>query len=357
MRRFLPFFIIIALLSISSCRSRVEKERDLLLNTVLDLRWENGKLRTELNKCHETIGEQKNCTCKIDPSNSPQDPSDVGTARTTSVRPDNVRVVIVSIDGLHTALVSEMWRFRKLFKSGSWTMTAQTTSPSTTTVAHASMFTGVDPATHGIRGEAPRNPVKLAHWHPLRVRTIFQMVDKKTYRPMLFVQKKKLENIFPESAASRKYLDTSLHEAGVIRSACAELGKPSGSRLIFIHLKGVDHFGHTRGWLSPAQRSAARRIDKALGDLSNCIADGQRKGPDITLIVTADHGGHGHSHWTNRPSDKTIPWLVIGPGVKTGHRIIGRVHVMDTAPTALYFLGVRSARSTFQGKMPEGILN
>lgn len=285
------------------------------------------------------------------------DEGKTSAAPKTKSAPAGTRVVIVSVDGFHTGLVPEMWRFRKLQKNASWTLTAQTTYPSTTTVAHASMFTGMDPSTHGVKGEAPKDPVKLAHWHPLKSKTIFQMVDKAAFRPTSLVQKKKLENLFPISAAGLARLDRSLRESSLIDTACSEIRDPEGSRLIFIHLKRLDHVGHTKGWMTTAQKKAAKHIDKALGDLSGCIGEGQKgDAPAITLIVTADHGGHKKTHGTKKPSDKNIPWLIIGPGVKPGHEIKGEVHVKDTAPTALYFLGVDRSDKGFQGKMPEEIL-
>ena len=40
--------------------------------------------------------------------------------------------------------------------------------------------------------------------------------------------------------------------------------------------------------------------------------------PDTTVIVTADHGGHGRDHGTERPEDVLIPWIAWGAGVEPG---------------------------------------
>jgi arylsulfatase A-like enzyme len=60
---------------------------------------------------------------------------------------------------------------------------------------------------------------------------------------------------------------------------------------------------------------------------------------NYTLIVTADHGGHGRSHGSDALEDTTIPWIVYGEGVASDGRPEG-VRTMDTAATALWLLGV-----------------
>jgi arylsulfatase A-like enzyme len=75
---------------------------------------------------------------------------------------------------------------------------------------------------------------------------------------------------------------------------------------------------------------AVRRILSALGDLG--LAE------TTLVLITADHGGHGTTHGSARPEDVTIPWLVVGPGVRQGHRLTGPVFVFDTAATAAWAL-------------------
>src|SRR5690606_15810858 len=67
-------------------------------------------------------------------------------------------------------------------------------------------------------------------------------------------------------------------------------------------------------------------------------------GPDgYTLIVTADHGGHGRNHGVSGgdPLDVTIPWIAHGRGVRAGARLDTLdVRTTATASTALWLLGV-----------------
>ena len=59
-----------------------------------------------------------------------------------------------------------------------------------------------------------------------------------------------------------------------------------------------------------------------------------------TVIVTADHGGHGRTHGTELAEDITIPWIVWGEGVRVGAELPVGVRTTDTAATALWLLGV-----------------
>jgi arylsulfatase A-like enzyme len=57
------------------------------------------------------------------------------------------------------------------------------------------------------------------------------------------------------------------------------------------------------------------------------------------IIVTADHGGHDTTHGFDLPEDMTIPWIVSGPGILPMQLTIP-VHIMDTAATAAFALGL-----------------
>lgn len=269
-----------------------------------------------------------------------------------------IRVVLVSVDGFRTDLVQRMPNFRAMLKHGSWTLRATTTVPSITTAAHASMFTGMPPTEHGVAAGAPSDPSMLKRWAPLKVRTIFQDLDRDRYRPAAFVQKEKLFRLMPDSAFVVKVLDRAKRESKIVHDACAEIGKKDGSRMIVIHFKRFDAVGHSNGWMSPEQLDAAGPMDEALLGVSACIAEAQRTGQEpFALIVTADHGGSGHDHDTRRETDMRIPWLVIGPGVKEDHEIRRAIFVWDTAAVIRYFLGYGDRmHEDINGRFPYEIL-
>jgi phosphopentomutase len=61
---------------------------------------------------------------------------------------------------------------------------------------------------------------------------------------------------------------------------------------------------------------------------------------NFSLIITADHGGHGTNHGSDDPRDVTIPWIAWGKGVKPGVLTPSTVRTMDTAATVLWLLAV-----------------
>jgi arylsulfatase A-like enzyme len=77
---------------------------------------------------------------------------------------------------------------------------------------------------------------------------------------------------------------------------------------------------------------AVRRVLAALEDA------GLRE--TTLVILTADHGGHGTTHGSDRPEDMTIPWIVNGPRVLPGTTLSGSIRNLDTPATALWALGL-----------------
>jgi arylsulfatase A-like enzyme len=60
---------------------------------------------------------------------------------------------------------------------------------------------------------------------------------------------------------------------------------------------------------------------------------------NYSVIVTADHGGHGSDHGSDDPRDVLIPWIAWGQGVSP-RQIEDAVRTMDTASTVLWLLGI-----------------
>ena len=109
--------------------------------------------------------------------------------------------------------------------------------------------------------------------------------------------------------------------------------------LLFVHVSDPDKAGHTSGWMSAAYGRAVRRADDAVARL--LTAADRAYGPGLyTIVVTADHGGHGRGHGSADPRDVTIPWIAWGRGVVAGTLPADAVKTVDTAATVLYLLGI-----------------
>ena len=65
-------------------------------------------------------------------------------------------------------------------------------------------------------------------------------------------------------------------------------------------------------------------------------------GNEYTIIVTADHGGHGRSHGSDLSEDMTIPMFFIGDSFKTGEKL-ENITILDIAPTIADVMSVPKA--------------
>jgi arylsulfatase A-like enzyme len=107
-----------------------------------------------------------------------------------------------------------------------------------------------------------------------------------------------------------------------------------------VHLAEADYAGHSIGWMSFAYRWAVNQVDQAVAEVLKSADAAYGKG-NYTVIVTADHGGHGRNHGEDVPTDMMIPWIVWGEGVTKGLQVADGVKTMDTAATVLWLLGVQ----------------
>ena len=60
---------------------------------------------------------------------------------------------------------------------------------------------------------------------------------------------------------------------------------------------------------------------------------------EYTILVTADHGGHGRSHGSADKEDMLIPIICMGPDFEAG-KVIEHVNICDIAPTITGLMGV-----------------
>jgi hypothetical protein len=109
--------------------------------------------------------------------------------------------------------------------------------------------------------------------------------------------------------------------------------------VLFVHLTDPDAAGHRSGWMTPQYGRAVLAADRAVDQLI-ALSDRAYGPGNFSVIVTADHGGHGTNHGSADPRDVTIPWIAWGKGVKPGALTQSAVRTMDTAATVLWLLAV-----------------
>ena len=249
-------------------------------------------------------------------------------------------VLIISIDGLRPDAIDrfDATTLRRLMREGSYSRDARTILPSTTLPSHVSMLSGVDVDVHGVTW----NSDEMSTLGPVTVPTIFSLAHAVGFRTAAFFGKGKLQHLHrPRTLDHVRSLDSRLSWLGsgwrTVRHVEQHLAD-ARPNLIFVHLTEPDYAGHTFGWMGHSYGRAVVEADRAVAILLERAT--ARFGADqYTVIVTADHGGHGRTHGTDHPVDTTIPWIVWGEGVKAG-AVLRAVRTTDTAATALWLLGV-----------------
>jgi hypothetical protein len=247
---------------------------------------------------------------------------DAGTQRTRNP------VVIISIDGLRPDAIrlAPMPTLLALAARGAYTWEGQTIRPSITLPSHTSMMTGHGPSAHGITWNDYR-PVYLMESTP----TVLAVARKAGMRSVLVSGKEKFATLAPPGSTG-VFVWASGGDLDVAASAAAELSTPFD--LALVHLPGTDDMGHAQGWMSPSYLAQVRAADAAVAHLLETLP------PETRIIVTADHGGLGLNHIDDIPEDTTIPWIMVGPGVRKNYELKFDLWTTDTAATAAQLLGL-----------------
>ena len=249
-------------------------------------------------------------------------------------------VIVVSIDGLRPDAIRRFGatNLQRLMREGSYTLAATTITPSKTLPSHTSMLTGEPPERHQVYW----NTVATQQRDEIELPNVFSAARASGYATAAFFSKSKFNALQREGT-----LDYSQAPGGWF-------GRWSGSRtahdveaylktarpnLLFVHVPDPDAAGHRSGWMGSEYAYAVRKADHVVGRLLSAAETAFGAG-NYSIIVTADHGGHGRDHGSERVEDVTIPWIAWGRGVKPGQLESGVVRTMDTASTVLWLLGV-----------------
>jgi len=252
-------------------------------------------------------------------------------------------VVVISIDGLRPDAIDTYGArtLQRLMREGTFTLKAQTIPLSKTLPSHTSMLTGVEPDAHGITWNSDETD---SHGH-VDVPTVFGLAKAQGFTTAAIFSKTKFHHL--EAPNTIDYVrspkggvfDYRWDATRTVDEVEKYLERGGLPNVMFVHIGEPDYAGHLIGWMTPAYGNAVRQADAAVAEVLDEAEDRFGKG-NFTVIVTADHGGHGRNHGSTDPRDTTIPWLAWGKGVQAGVALPTTVRTMDTAATALWLLGV-----------------
>ncbi len=250
--------------------------------------------------------------------------------------PAGVRhVIIISEDGMRPDLIygqQNMYWHAQLYRNGSFSWKARTIRTASTLPSHASMLSGVDVDQHGLTWNT-----WLKTRGYIRVPTIFKAAEESGLKTAAFVGKPKLRHIMPEGTID-VFARPGYYCKKVSDEAARYIAREKPG-LTFVHFSDPDEAGHSDGWMTASYRKAALAADACLGTIYRALQNANML-DDTLVIVSADHGGHARGHTGALPSDREIPWIASGPGVRRGYHIRSTISTMDTAATALAALGL-----------------
>lgn len=254
-------------------------------------------------------------------------------------------VVLISIDGLRPdlALRANAPGLRSMLREGAYTFWAKTTAISITLPSHASMVTGVQPDKHGItwNSDLPlREPI-----YPKRP-TVMEMATQAGYVTAMVAGKSKFSALAKPGTITHVFVPAAANTAvgdDVVGARAEEIITRFKPGFLFIHLPGVDGAGHDKGWGSDAQIAAIEKADATLLSIFGALERAHLRA-STAIILSADHGGAGHSHGADDARSRFIPWIIVGPGIKRGYDLTQdaglEVHTEDSAATICYLLGL-----------------
>lgn len=249
-------------------------------------------------------------------------------------------VVLVSIDGLRPDAIETFGAatMQRLIREGSYTLSASTINPSKTLPSHTSMLTGEPPERHHVLW----NNVTTAERDEIELPNIFSVARSRGYQTAAFFSKAKFGPLQRDGTLDYSQAPGGWFGRWSSKRTVSDVEKylqDARPNLLFVHLTDPDAAGHGSGWMGAKYGNAVRAADGALGRLIRA-ADGAYGAGNYSLIVTADHGGHGTNHGSADPRDVTIPWIAWGRGVRPGALHTSSVITMDTASTVLWLLGL-----------------
>lgn len=253
------------------------------------------------------------------------------------------QVLYISTDGLRPDALDAAHtpNFQALMARGAYSLKAQAVMPSSTLPCHMSTFHSVPPERHGTTNNTYTPMVRP-------IKGLIETLNDAGKRCASFFSWEQLRDV--SRPASLKLSSFSAYNKNpessdkIITEQALPFIQNAAFDFIFFYFGAIDEVGHDHGWMSQAYLNQVEHTDELLGRIL------ERLPASTTLILHSDHGGHDRTHGTDKAEDMTIPWIIMGEGVKKNHALAQPVSLMDTAPTTTHILGV-TAPDTWEGKV------
>ncbi|MDP7382657.1 MAG: alkaline phosphatase family protein, partial [Acidimicrobiales bacterium] len=240
-------------------------------------------------------------------------------------------VLVVSIDGVAPRHVTRatMPTLTTLAREGASCFGARAVEPPWTLPVHTTMFCGIDPATHGVRDNAP---IPLTSEAPS-----FLKAGRAAGRTTaMFVNWAPFDAVIERDAAEHRFVIDGGYDPDEDRrltdAAIATLAEDRHD-LALVYLALPDLVGHDQGWDSDEYVRALTITDTHLGRLLEVL------GPAWSVLVTTDHGGVDRNHADLVPDVLETFVVVRAPGRVAPATCWSGVTTLAIAPTVADLVG------------------
>ena len=252
------------------------------------------------------------------------------------------KVILISIDGMRPDGVMNCGNpyVQEMMKKGAYTLTAQTVIPSVTLPCHTSMFHSVTPERHGITTNLYMPQVRP-------VSGLFEQIAGAGGSCAMYYGWEPLRDVArPGSLRYAEYFHSYAADAtdGYLTDRALVRIEQDHPDFVFLYMVETDEKGgHDSGWMT---QTYLDYISAAIDNVKRVV---ERFGDEYTIIITADHGGHGRGHGSADPQDMTIPMFFLGERFEPGVALEG-VTILDLAPTIASIMNVPAAPE-WEGKV------
>ena len=251
-------------------------------------------------------------------------------------------MIHISVDGLRPDAVQRqsptaLPAFARLRAESAFTQNARTDVDYRNTLPnHTAQLTGrgvVGPAGHNWTVNVDPAPGVTLHSNKgAYVASVFDVVHDAGLRTAAYVSKSKF-SLFdvsyddahgaPDETGEddgRDKIDTFVYDgdtSALTDRIVADL-HAAPAAYTFVHILDPDETGHWRTWSVRAGSRyllAVQRADDRIGRILDAVEADPRLRGHTAVIVTADHGGSGRSHYSENVLHYTVPFYVWGPGI------------------------------------------
>ena len=257
-------------------------------------------------------------------------------------------VVVLGVDGAGTFFkAADTPNMDRIFAHGATTYDVLTSIPTISAECWGSMLLGVTPEVHRrTNGIVSTLPYDTESPFPSLFRAIraaypaAELASFCCWNPINFGIIENNLGVYEDTESDDELTDM----------ICAYL-EDHAPTMLFVQFDKVDGAGHRSGYGTKDHLDRITVTDGLIGRIYDMYV---KRGfiDDTLFIVTADHGGFGHSHGGTTDDEKIVFWGAVGKTVKEG--TIGEMVIRDNAAVCLYALGVEQPE-TWTARVPDDL--